>query len=339
MFLIFTLYSQFQKNIFVGMIKKVVFLFMFLPGLMMAQQWKKQKREIILGMGAANFLGDLGGADQIGTYFLKDIEFSQTKSHVQAGYRYRFTPTISAKASFSYARVAGSDRLTKEPSRRNRDLEFRSDIWEVAAQFEYSLVEEHIKGRYIRGKTRFPVNIYLFGGIGFLHFNPKSRVEFQGDWIALQPLGTEGQGLEGGGKKYLRYTMCIPVGIGFKYPITNQWHIGLEYGLRKTFSDYIDDVSGVYYDRGKIRDANGEQAMYFADPASYGTAYSPKNPAFDTKNVKFIEDQNGGLQDVAGATNPGQRRGNSSKDDFYMLANLSVSYKLIKGANKSRVKF
>ncbi len=335
MFLLFTLYSQFQKNCFVGMIKKVVFLFMFLPGVMMAQQWKKQKREIILGMGAANFLGDLGGADQIGTYFLKDLEFSQTKSHMQAGFRYRFTPTISAKASFSYARVAGSDRLTTERARRNRDLEFRSDIWEVSAQFEYALVEEHIKGRYIRGKTRFPVNIYLFGGIGFLHFNPKSRVNFQGDWIALQPLGTEGQGLEGGGKKYLRYTMCIPVGIGFKYPITNQWHIGLEYGLRKTFSDYIDDVSGEYFDRGQIRDARGDQAMYFADPASYDTPYTEKNKAFAQPGVYTAD----GRERIAGATNPGQRRGNSSKDDFYMLANLSVSYKLIKGSTKSRVKF
>jgi hypothetical protein len=339
MFVIFKLYSQFQKNSFVGMIKKLMFLFMFLPSLLMAQQWKKQKREIILGIGAANFLGDLGGSDQIGTYFLKDLEPSQTKAHVQGGYRYRFTPTISAKAAFSYARVSGSDRLTKEPSRRLRELEFRSDIWEVSAQFEYALIEEHIKGRYIRGKTKFPVHIYLFGGIGFLHFNPKSRVNFEGPWIALQPLGTEGQGLEGGGKKYLRYTMCIPMGIGFKYPITNQWHIGLEYGLRKTFSDYIDDVSGVYFDRGKIRDANGEQAMYFADPASYSTPYSPQNPAFDTKNVKFIEDLNGGQKDVAGATNPGQRRGNSSKDDSYMFATMSVSYKLIKGSTKSRVKF
>jgi hypothetical protein len=336
MFLIFTLYSQFQKNCFVGMIKKVVFLFMFLPSLLMAQQWKKQKREIVFGMGAANFLGDLGGADQIGTYFLRDLEFSQTKAHFQGGYRYRFTPTISAKASFSYARVAGSDRLTNELARRNRDLEFRSDIWELSAQFEYALIEEHIKGRYIRGKTKFPVHIYLFGGIGFLHFNPKSRVNFEGPWIALQPLGTEGQGLEGGGKKYIRYTMCIPVGIGFKYPITNQWHIGLEYGLRKTFSDYIDDVSGVYFDRGKIRDARGNQAMYFADPASYDTPYSPDKPAFSSKTDVYSAD---GRKRISGATNPGQRRGNSSKDDFYMLANLSVSYKLIKGSTKSRVKF
>jgi len=321
------------------MIKKLMFFFMFLPGLLMAQQWKKQKREIIFGIGAANFLGDLGGADGIGTYFLRDLEFSQTKPHVQAGFRYRFTPTISAKAAFSYARVAGSDRLTSEPARRNRDLEFRSDIWEVSAQFEYALIEEHIKGRYIRGKTKFPVNIYLFGGIGFLHFNPKSRINFQGDWIPLQPLGTEGQGLDGGAKKYIRYTMCIPVGIGFKYPITNQWHIGLEYGLRKSFSDYIDDVSGSYYDRGAIRDARGDQAMYFADPASYSTPYSNDRKAFDTRGVKFIDGPNGEKRDVAGYTNPGQRRGNSSKDDSYMFATLSVSYKLIKGSTKSRVKF
>lgn len=323
---------------------KLVFFLLLAPYLLYSQQWKKQKKEIVLGIGAANFLGDLGGSDRIGTYYYRDLEMSQTKGHFQAGFRYRFTPTISGKAAFSYARVSGSDRLTKEPARRVRELEFRSDIFEVAAQFEYALIEEHIKGRYIRGKTKFPVNIYLFGGIGALHFNPKSRINFQGDWIELQPLGTEGQGLPGEKKKYLRYTFCIPIGIGFKYPITNQWHIGLEYGLRKTFSDYIDDVSGVYYDRGKIG-PEGSDARYFADPASSTYlapkeySYSEKHPAFDMRGLKTIPDLDGKNLDVAGYTNPGQRRGNSTKDDAYMFATISVSYKLIKGSTKSRVKF
>lgn len=291
-----------------------------MPLMVFSQQWKKQKREIVLSLGAANFLGDLGGADQIGTYYYRDLELSQTKFHLSAGYRYRFTPTISVKGGFYYGRVSGSDLLTNEPARRNRRLEFRTDLFEVSAQFEYALIEEHIKGRYIRGKTKFPVNIYLFGGLGFLRFNPKSRINFEGDWIALQPLGTEGQGLpDGPGDKYLRFTVVIPAGIGFKYPITNQWHIGLEYGPRVTFSDYIDDVSGVYFDRNKIGEANGENAKYFADPASYNYPDKPFNPN--------------------GWTQPGQRRGNSSRNDSYMFAHLSVSYKLIKGANKTRVKF
>jgi opacity protein-like surface antigen len=303
MFLIFTLYSQFKKNIFVGMIKKVVFLFMFLPVVMMAQQWKKQKREIILGMGAANFLGDVGGADQIGTYFLKDIEFSQTKSHVQAGYRYRFTPTISAKASFSYARVAGSDRLTKEPSRRNRDLEFRSDIWEVAAQFEYSLVEEHIKGRYIRGKTRFPVNIYLFGGIGFLHFNPKSRVEFQGDWIALQPLGTEGQGNAAFSniEPYNTSATCFPVGMGVKYSINPSINLSFEASYRFTSTDYLDDVSTTYAGANAFPSVNGQPSISY-----------------------LLQDRSYELGNVIGQA--GKQRGFSQQKDQYLFVELGIAW-------------
>jgi len=319
--------------------KKLIFLFLALtliPGLLLAQQWKKQRKEVFAGVGASNFLGDLGGADQIGTYGFKDLEPSQTRFSFNGGYRYRFTPALSAKAVVYFARVSASDLLTTELARNNRKLEFRSNLLEVSAHFEYALIEEHIKGRYVRGKTKFPVNIYLFGGLGFVRFNPKSRVNFQGDWIALQPLGTEGQGLPGMPAKYSRVTVVIPVGIGFKYPIQNQWHIGLEYGIRKTFSDYIDDVSGSYYDRGKIGDANGPDAQYFADPASSPYfvpqtstyTYSEKHPAFDDAKYKN-----------AGWTNPGQQRGNSSKNDFYMLANVTLSYKLIKGAGKSRVKF
>lgn len=319
-----------MRNVYIFM-----FLFCFMPGILLAQQWKKQRKEIFVGLGASNFLGDLGGADQIGTYGFKDLEPSQTRFSFTAGYRFRFTPALSAKAGFYYGRVSASDVMTQEPARKNRRLEFRSDLMEVSAHFEYALIEEHIKGRYVRGKTRFPVNTYLFGGFGICYFNPKSRINFQGDWIALQPLGTEGQGLPGMPAKYSRVTLVVPIGIGFKFPITNQWHIGLEYGVRKTFTDYMDDVSGSYFDRGKIGQANGPQAEYFADPASSpyfvpassGYVYTDKTPAFVAKGYEN-----------SGWTNPGQLRGNSSKNDFYMLGNVSVSYKLIKGTAKSRVK-
>lgn len=294
-------------------------LLLLFPALGFAQQWKKQRKEIVVGIGASNFLGDLGGADQIGTNFYNDLEFSQTNILVNAGYRYRFTPTISFKGGVFFSRISGSDLLTKEPARNNRKLEFRSNILEVSGQFEYALIEEHIKGRYIRGKTRFPVNIYVFAGLGFTYFNPKSRINFEGPWISLQPLGTEGQGLPGQKSKYTRVTIVIPVGIGFKYPITNQWHVGLEYSMRATFTDYMDDVSGYYFDRNAIGAAYGPNARYFADPASYAYPNLPYDPK--------------------GWTAPGQNRGNSSRNDSYIFVSASVSYKLIRGTTRSRVKF
>jgi len=316
--------------------KKLILLYILIfPLITSAQKWKRQRREIILGVGAANFLGDLGGADQIGTYYLKDLEFSQTRTNTCAAYRYRYSQNIYFKGNFNYGRIQGNDLLTKDPARNYRRLQFRSNIWEFSGTFEYAITEERIKGRYIRGQSRFPVNIYTILGLGVTFFNPKgkyngSNTAYQEKWFSLQPLHTEGQGLEGGKKPYRLFTVVIPVGIGFKYPITNAWHIGLEYKLVKTFTDYMDDVGGNYYDNNTVIAANGDKgelAGYFADPSKE-------------------YDKNGGIPityaDGSPLKNPtaaGQKRGNPSKLDSYMFGTLYVAYKLIKGQNKSRVKF
>jgi hypothetical protein len=42
------------------------------------------------------------------------------------------------------------------------------------------------------------------------------------------------------------------------------WRLGLEATYVKTFSDYIDDVSGVYYDKSKFQSG---LAAHFSNPA------------------------------------------------------------------------
>jgi hypothetical protein len=297
--------------------KKFLLLFLFLvPLISLSQQWKKTRKEILFGSGAANLLGDLGGADQIGTHLMKDLEISLTRPMVAGGYRYKLSPTMAVKGFGGWARLTGNDLLTQEPSRNNRNLSFRTNIFTASAQFEYSVIEEKVKSRYARKGKKFPLNVYFFGGLGFFYFNPEAKY-FDGKWYKLKPLNTEGQGLAGSeGKDYPLIQFCIPLGIGFKFPINREWSIGLEYSITKTFTDYIDDVSTTYYDNDAIRAAYGDIAAYFADPST-----TPTREAI-----------------IPGGTNPGEKRGETTYNDSFMFAWLHVSYKLT-GTSKSRVKF
>ena len=54
--------------------KYILLSLILFPLFSMSQQWKKTRKEILFGVGAANLLGDLGGADQIGTHLMKDLE-------------------------------------------------------------------------------------------------------------------------------------------------------------------------------------------------------------------------------------------------------------------------
>ena len=296
--------------------KFILISLLLFPILSMSQQWKKTRKEILFGAGAANLLGDLGGADQIGTHLMKDLEISLTRPMVAGGYRYKLTPTMAIKGFGGWARLTGNDLLTAEPARNNRNLSFRTNIITASAQFEYSVIEEKVKSKYSRRSKKFPLNIYFFGGFGFFYMNPEAKY-YDGKWYKLKPLNTEGQGLPGSeGKDYSLIQFAVPLGVGFKYPINREWSIGLEYSITKTFTDYIDDVSTTYYDNDAIRAAYGDVAAYFADPSTTPTREAP----------------------IKGGTNPGEKRGEVTYNDSFMFAWLHVSYK-ITGTSKSRVKF
>lgn len=104
-----------------------------------AQRWKRYRWESIFGIGATNFLGDLGGADEIGTNYMKDLEWSKTRLAITAGLRFKQTQQISHKIAFTAGIVAGDDMKTKQPIRRARDLNFRSPILELGYNFEFYL--------------------------------------------------------------------------------------------------------------------------------------------------------------------------------------------------------
>jgi hypothetical protein len=297
--------------------KRLLIIFLLIiPVMVSAQRRNRYKYEFIMGLGASNFLGELGGANQVGTNFLKDFEFSATRPSAMIGVRYKNARYFGFKSALYFGMLNGNDNLTTEPFRHNRNLHFRSPIVEFSGQLEGYITKEQQGHLYriknAKGMKHIDMQIYGFIGIGAFYFNPQAF--YAGSWVNLQPLGTEGQGLISGHKKYSRINVAVPIGIGFKYALDRKWSLGLEYGIRKTFTDYIDDVSTVYY-----RDTTGSWSpaqTYLADP-SLGEIQLP---------------------DGIEVTQTGQQRGDSKDKDAYMFAHVTVSYKFIY-RRKTRSKF
>jgi hypothetical protein len=192
----------------------------------------------------------------------RDLEISQTKYVLNAGLRYFVQKNMCIKASLYYGMVSGDDKLTKEPFRNGRNLSFKSPIYEFSALYEYHVVAEKqgrlYKVRGTKGGLAFLVGVYPFLGIGAIYYNPKGF--YNGKWHSLRDLSTEGQGIKEGTKPYSSISYCIPMGLGFRYSLNQQMGLGLELGFRKTFTDYIDDVSTVYYDKEEIRKKYSENS-------------------------------------------------------------------------------
>lgn len=237
------------------------------------KNWTLNKKELRFSFAVTQFLGDLGGKDQIGTdYRLKDLDWPSTSFAGMFGYRYRFHNLFATTTSISAGLLKGDDALTKEQFRNARNLSFRAPFIDIAQRLEFMIyLKEKVGKRYnIRGLKGFKnrnEQIYIFGGVGVIGFI--AQAQYQGHWYNLRPLSTEGQGLIGGIKKTLPFTLTVPMGIGFRVGISREWRIGAEATYVKTFSDYIDNVHGVYYNKTLLAQQKGDIAAALSD-RSYG---------------------------------------------------------------------
>jgi len=285
-----------------------------------SNRWKRNRYELVAGVGVTGFMGDLGGGGD-NSHFITDFDFTSQRPVISAGLRFKILEPLAVKTTVSYGLISGNDNKSTNKYRLDRNLSFRSQIIEFASQLEYSIIKEPVSHRYsLRRGRKFSlryltVNTYLFAGIGGFYFNPKGKDDGpggSGKWVALQPLGTEGQGLVEGREKYSRYQIAIPFGVGFKYNLSRQFTVGLEYGARLTFCDYMDDISTSYIDNTWLASVN-PLAARMADKSPWS-----ENPVEGKAGIPY------------GA---GDQRGESRYNDYYMFSLITVTYKLTTGRN------
>ncbi len=196
-------------------------------------------REFGVNLGFSSFLGDLGGSDNIGRAFFWDIDPAVTRPALGIVFRQEMIPRTAFRLNAYASMLRGDDALTNNEFRHYRNLSFRSPIVEVSSQLEFAM--NRFTG--IKKKRWTP---YIYAGVGAFYFNPQAQ--YDGKWVNLQDLGTEGQGLPEypDRKKYSKVAVCFPIGGGFRVLTYNNWVVGFEMAARLTTTDYIDDVSTYY---------------------------------------------------------------------------------------------
>jgi len=268
-------------------------------------QYNARTSQIGISIGSSSFLGDLGGARTIGRTSVYDLDLLSTRPSVGIYFKQTMGARFALRFNGVYARVWGSDALTnaKTPAagagwhRYYRNLSFRSYIIEASVVGEMNLLS------FEPGSMKRRWTPYIFGGIGAFRFDPKANIG--GQWVRLQPLGTEGQGLiqYPQKKKYSLIQLAFPVGAGIKTNLNSHYVLGFEVGHRFTSTDYIDDVSTTY-----------------PDPAFYYANYSPQQAAL----ASSLSDRSSG--EYPNKTAPGQQRGDPSNRDSYFLTGVTLTY-------------
>ena len=193
-------------------------------------------------MGTSNYEGDMQS-----NFFT----FTQPGLAVGGGLSYHVSERFTVRAAVTYAKIMADDK--KNPKVYFRNLNFKTSLQEFHVAGEYYLLTDEVS----------KISPYVFGGIAIYHFNPYTT-DTAGTKYFLQPLSTEGQGFVDGRKPYSLTQFALPFGGGIKYALSDNIKIGFEVGMRKLFTDYLDDVSTTYVDPNLLLANRGPKALELA---------------------------------------------------------------------------
>lgn len=214
-----------------------------------------QTHEIGLGGGAGYYVGDLNPV------------FHWREPHPGATlfYRYNYGEHWSFRGSLVYTSVSARDSVGLFDYQTTRNLNFSSDIFELHGAVEFNFLPY----RPGRNKTN-RITPFMFAGLGVFKFNPQTM--YNGELVDLAGLGTEGQGTGSypDRRQYSRIAAMIPFGMGFKWRMTERLSLHGEWGMRMTFTDYLDDVSTTYANNAELLLVRGQVAVELSDPSVGG---------------------------------------------------------------------
>ncbi|WP_026994440.1 type IX secretion system protein PorG [Flectobacillus major] len=165
-----------------------------------------QKIEIGGGLGAMNYKGDIS----------PDLHPSFAKLGGHILFRYNLKNDVSFRASALIGSIYGDDKEVSDPFNQLRGKTFQTTINELSLVTEYNFLN------YKYNRYHKDWSPYVFGGIGFMKFSPRDN-----------PVSD-----------YKQNQIVLPFGVGIKYNVRGPWDINLEFGTRKTFTDYLDNLGG-----------------------------------------------------------------------------------------------
>ncbi|MEZ4906562.1 MAG: DUF6089 family protein [Saprospiraceae bacterium] len=243
-----------------------------------------QNSEFGIGVGQSKYYGDLSSSG----------DFKNTiHPAFQLYYNYYFNKYLITRISLAHGKISGDDKYSTQQWQQERNLSFESSI------IEGSIVAQ----LHVLGSDKF-ISPFFYGGFNVFHFNPKTL--YKGEWVYLQPLGTEGQGSELHPEKikYSLYDVSMVMGAGIKIRINSRFSLSFELGWRKCSTDYIDDISTNYVNYAEIKRTNGTLAAELSD-----------------RTPEYLGIENPLTRET------GAIRGNPDNKDYYVMSFTNFVYK------------
>jgi hypothetical protein len=182
-------------------------LLFFLTIVIAAQAQLSQRTELGFGIGTFNYTGDL----------VRTYNFAFSKPAVTVFHRLNLSKVVSVRTSITGGKVGASDKVNPlDAFAAKRAHSFNIFLLELSGVFEYHFLDWRDQKRHLRFTP------YLFAGVGLFSITGNAAKTAE----------------------YSNVQLSIPFGVGMKYVLNPNWYLALDLGIRKTFFDYLDNISG-----------------------------------------------------------------------------------------------
>lgn len=251
--------------------------------------------------GASSYIGELNVWRNLDQWQWK--EFNQFNYDFGLLARYNYDSRWSFRIDYTYGKVRACD--PEAAWRPDALLTFQSQVHDLGLMVEFNFLD------YYTGHISNVISPYIFGGVSGFMFKTKPFTKNSlMDAIPLQTQQTEAV-------TYSNYSMSVPFGLGCKMSLSKHLATTVEWRMHYTFTDYLDDVSGLYPADDKhsmlVSDAQGNSRVISGDPSNLGTG------------TTLVYD----FTDPSGQFSENQQRGNTQTNDWFGFINLSLTWKFV----------
>ena len=219
--------------------------------------------ELGIGIGATNYRGEIS----------PELQLKNSRPAFTIFYRKDVSVPITLRGGFTMGLLRADDGNVEgmnggvPPLQNYRQANTKGSVLEASAIVEYNFLDYH----YRTDKIHFTP--YLFAGIAGFYANTTTKTNNS----ALTNSFNQEGGMVG---------LAIPAGAGLKYALSQHINLGLEVGVRKTFTDKLDHLS----EQDPLLVNPHDQDWYYYSGLSLSyTFFKIQCPDFYKKNKRLLK--------------------------------------------------
>ncbi|MGE0561602.1 MAG: DUF6089 family protein [Flavobacteriales bacterium] len=213
--------------------RKFIF-FLFLSVLFFQNKVKAQHSEIGVLLGTSYYLGELNTSNPF---------LNKPRPAIGVLFRRNLNKRYALRYGFNYGMLSATDEYTSLEWNNFRKVSFSTSVMEASILLEFNFLPYQINNY-----NTSPFTPFVFIGLAAFRVSPEVRYHNSNTTVGSKSI----------------IAPSVPFGVGVKFDFVRNIGLNIEWGIRKTFTDEVDGLSGTYSNGYQLSNSQNNDWYSFA---------------------------------------------------------------------------